>query len=87
MKKVIVKRGSEILLDFSLEEEKVSRINIKTVRETPLLLEQLNDPDYNYTVLGYEPLFHRGTAIELYLYNGSDYASFFFNPSCTIEFR
>ena len=50
-------------------------------------LEQLNDPDYNYTVLGSEPLFHNGTAIELYLYNGSDYASFFFNPSCTIEFR
>lgn len=87
MKEVIVKRGSEILLDFSLEDEKVARINIEVVRETPLLLEQLNDPDYNYTVLGSEPLFHNGTAIELYLYNGSDYASFFFNPSCTIEFR
>lgn len=87
MKKVIVESGSEILLDFSLEEEKVTHINVEVVKETPQLLEQLNDPDYNYTVLGSEPLFHNGIAIELYLYNGSDYASFFFNPSCTIEFR
>lgn len=79
MKKLVVKSGSEIL--FETTEETVY-INIEVVKETPLLLEQLNDPAYNYTVLGSEPLFHNGVAIELYLYNGSDYASFFFNPNC-----
>lgn len=81
MKKLVVKSGSEIL--FETTEETVY-INIEVVKETPQLLEQLNNnPDYNYTVLGSGPLFHNGIAIELYLYNGSDYMSFFFNPDCT----